>query len=199
MTLLVAPVLFHLFRKVHEQLFPFADPLRSAGGWIQLIALLVTLWLMSFAVRLHSPQLLKKIWKNRSLPPPKPYSSHLLMGFFTWFVGFPIVLAIGQCADLFIDLVFGVTQYEQVAVRYLKMTLSSPSLLALALSTILFMAPIIEEFLFKVASKPSSNGFFPLGMPLCSPPSALLSFILLQAKGSAIFLSFSPSSLLPSF
>src|SRR4029077_13952502 len=56
---------------------------------------------------------------------------------------------IGQIFDLIIYLPFGVVNYEQVAVRYLKTTLASPSMLVIALILILLAAPVVEEFLFR--------------------------------------------------
>jgi uncharacterized protein len=71
------------------------------------------------------------------------------MGVLTWIISFPLVIAVGQFADLLLYLFFKYENYEQVAVRYLKTTLGSPPMLAIALFTILIAAPIIEEFLFR--------------------------------------------------
>lgn len=92
---------------------------------------------------------MKKIWKNTSIPYCKPIYYDIGLGILTWLLSFPIAEAVGNFFDLAIYLAAGAEMYEQVAVRYLKNTLSSPSQLMIALSTILVIAPTIEEFLFR--------------------------------------------------
>ena len=58
-------------------------------------------------------------------------------------------MVVGQTADLLLYVLFGFEGYEQVAVQYLKMTLTSPLLLSVALFTVIITAPVIEEFLFR--------------------------------------------------
>lgn len=91
----------------------------------------------------------RKVWKNYSSPNTQPIYKDIALGILTWILSFPVVAALGQILDLFIYLVFGVENYEQVAVRYLKTTMGSPTQLVFALITILVLAPTIEEFLFR--------------------------------------------------
>ena len=79
------------------------------------------------------------------------------MGILTWFISFPLVGAISQLADLIVYFIFGIVKYEQVAVRYLKMTLQSPPMLVIALILIILAAPVIEEFFY-------SGGFCKVGL-----------------------------------
>lgn len=62
---------------------------------------------------------------------------------------FPIVSLIGQLTDTFLYLVFDVKGYEQLAVTFLKKTLSSPIALMGSLISIVVLAPITEELLFR--------------------------------------------------
>jgi membrane protease YdiL (CAAX protease family) len=56
----------------------------------------------------------------------------------------------------------GLENYEQVAVRYLKLALSSPSMLMIALFMVLFAAPAIEEFLFRGLLQTCLKRFMPI-------------------------------------
>ncbi|MBS0616389.1 MAG: CPBP family intramembrane metalloprotease [Verrucomicrobia bacterium] len=91
----------------------------------------------------------RKVWKNTSAPHAEPIYIDIAMGMMTWVLSFPFVVVVGQLLDFFIYAIFGVENYEQVAVRYLKTTMGSPSQLIFALGTILLLAPAIEEFLFR--------------------------------------------------
>jgi uncharacterized protein len=62
---------------------------------------------------------------------------------------FPIVSLIGQLSDTFLYLVFDVKGYEQLAVTFLKKTLSSPIALFGSLMSIVVLAPLTEELLFR--------------------------------------------------
>ena len=91
---------------------------------------------------------MRAVWK-RSLSPPTLIRKDFGMGVIAWAVSFPLVSIIGTIADMLINLLFGQQQYEQVAVRYLKTSLSSELPMILALVTIILIAPFLEEFLFR--------------------------------------------------
>ena len=67
----------------------------------------------------------------------------------TWVLAVPITVIVEQLADIVVYALFGLENYEQEAVRYLKAALNSPSRLTAALLLILGAAPLIEEFLFR--------------------------------------------------
>jgi membrane protease YdiL (CAAX protease family) len=143
MTMLVAPGLIQL-------ILLFGVELPAAFfGWFQLGILVTIFALFYLHCKAQSPTLFKKIWKDRSIAHPRPVIVDFLIGVMTWFIAFPLVIAIGELADMILHLFFGFESYEQVAVRYLKTTLESPSMLSIALFTILIAAPVIEEFLFR--------------------------------------------------
>ena len=99
--------------------------------------------------RIEDSALFKRIIKNRSAPQALSISADIAMGVLTWFIAFPCVLLIGEIADMIVYALFGMQNYEQVAVRYLKMNLSSLEALFIPLFIILLAAPAIEEFLFR--------------------------------------------------
>lgn len=144
MTMLVAPLLAQLVRS-----FVSPSHLNAVLGVMQLLFLLAMLILFYLFCRSQHSDLFKKIWKNRSFSHVSPISVDIGMGLLAWILSFPFVIAVGQLADLLLHVFFGFENYEQVAVVYLKGTLSSPFLLTIALLTILLAAPIIEEFLFR--------------------------------------------------
>ena len=95
-------------------------------------------------------EMFSRIWKS----PLTTYTSPIQdigIGIVSYVFAFPIVAVVGQFFDLILYLIFSLENYEQVAVRYLKNTLESPAQLALALISILVIAPILEEFLFRGA------------------------------------------------
>ena len=143
MTMLAAPGLIQLILLTSTNLSSIVF------GGIQLGTLLVLFALFYLYCKAQSPTLFKKIWKDRSIPHPKSIAVDFFMGVMTWIIAFPLVIAVGELADMILYLFFGFESYEQVAVRYLKTTLGSPSMLSIALFTILIAAPVIEEFLFR--------------------------------------------------
>lgn len=148
MTMLVAPILARMFLSFYAIFFKSQLP-ATFLGWIQLFVLLSIILLFYLYSKAQEPELFKRIWKDRKIPHPKPILTDFLMGVMTWVISFPLVIALGQFADLVLYLLYKYENYEQVAVRYLKTTLGSPPMLAVALFTILIAAPIIEEFLFR--------------------------------------------------
>jgi uncharacterized protein len=148
MTMLVAPILVHLIKSSYA-LFSNENLPLSVLGWVQMFTLIGIFLLFYLFSKTQDPHLFKKIWKDQSNPHSKPILTDFLMGVMTWFISFPLVIAVGQLADMLLYFFFGFESYEQVAVRYLKTTLNSPQMLAIALFTILLAAPVIEEFLFR--------------------------------------------------
>ena len=145
MTMLVAPLFVHLMRVMFKnKSFPVA-----ILGWVQLLTLAGIFLLFYLYAKTVTPGFFGKIWKDRSIPHSKPIWTDFLMGVMSWLIGFPLVVLVGQIADLLLYYFFGFENYEQVAVHYLKTTLQSPPMLTVALFTILIAAPIIEEFLFR--------------------------------------------------
>lgn len=148
MTTAVGPLLVHLLRQIYA-LLSLGFPPQAWVGWIQMV-LLMTIFLLFFLYsKAYAPGLFQSVWKDHGIVDPKPVLSDFFIGIATWFIGYPVVLCVGQIADFLLHILFGFQSFEQVAVRYLKNNLSSPPLLVVALFTILIAAPVIEEFLFR--------------------------------------------------
>ncbi|CAM0117372.1 lysostaphin resistance A-like protein [Rhabdochlamydiaceae symbiont of Dictyostelium giganteum] len=71
------------------------------------------------------------------------------IGCLTWFMAFPFVAAINQLCDTALFPFFDGKPYEQAAVAYLKHNLETPLQAFFALTSIVIIAPVIEEFLFR--------------------------------------------------
>lgn len=113
----------------------------------QLVTVLVTLLFFALFCYGQNRQTIKRIWKDRTHP--SSIGQDILIGALVWLLSFPIVSVIGQLADLLTFSIFGIQEYEQVAVSFLRKTLESPAMASAALFTILLAAPVIEEFLFR--------------------------------------------------
>ncbi len=146
-TIGVASVLSYLVREIYGiKQIPVPPIVMS---WLQLLIFGIILLFLVLYSRTLEKTLIRKIWKDWSIPNAKPIIWDIALGSLTWVLSFPLVIVVGQIADLLLTIFCGFEAYEQVAVRYLKTTLSSPEMLTIALMTILIAAPIIEEFLFR--------------------------------------------------
>ncbi len=143
--LVIAPILGKIFMRIQGT---NALSLASAG-LLQLVTMALILLFLILYTATQNPVAMRQLWFGQDKPSSKRMVQNLCLGIVTWFVAFPLVVAVGQLCDLIIYLFFGVENYEQVAVRFLKMALASPYLLTIALVTIIAVAPVIEEWLFR--------------------------------------------------
>jgi len=89
-----------------------------------------------------------KIWKNRT-PPSNPVLLDFAIGIFAWLLSFPIVSVISEIVDKILQSIFGLEYYEQTAVKFVKAAMSSPISLTFAILSVLVLAPLMEELLFR--------------------------------------------------
>ncbi len=127
----------------------------GASPSLNLIILLQSLLILSMVItlfvycRTFAKGVFTKVWKNTGQLVPTSPLFDFCLGVTAWFIAFPVVQVVGQFFDLILFLFFNLETYEQVAVRYLKTALQSPFLTMLALTSIVIVAPIVEEFLFR--------------------------------------------------
>jgi membrane protease YdiL (CAAX protease family) len=114
---------------------------------------LIGFMLVGFYVYCHTQakDVFAKIWKNPDVQPPTSPLYDFILGVMAWLVAFPVVQVVGQLMDMFLLVIFRFEGYEQVAVKYLKTTLENPAMTILALISIVIIAPLVEEFLFRGA------------------------------------------------
>lgn len=69
---------------------------------------------------------------------------------YAWILAFPLVLFMSQMLEIVIFKIFQVTQLpDQIAVKFLKSTFEDPIYFILAVISIIILAPLIEETLFR--------------------------------------------------
>jgi len=124
----------------------FAKPSILVLGWMQFaISLFSGICLLIFC-SLQDLSQMRRMWKEEK-------GSSVLydmgIGVVSWIIAFPFVAFLSQLSDLFLFYFFGTESYEQEAVRFLKMMMSTPSLIALATIMIIGIAPVFEELLFR--------------------------------------------------
>lgn len=114
---------------------------------IQFAALLVIFLGAIIFIRCQDRQLYAKIWKDKSQP--LSFFKDFGFGILTWFICFPLVTILGEIIEKIVQLIFGLKEYEQAAVRFMKLAKVSPFSLICALASVILLAPLIEEFLFR--------------------------------------------------
>ena len=90
----------------------------------------------------------KRIWKNGPCTSSSLFTD-LGLGALCWFLSFPVVAVVNHFSDLIVTWIFGKNHYEQAAVRFVKMSMGSPLSIFMALISVIILAPVIEEFLFR--------------------------------------------------
>lgn len=93
---------------------------------------------------------MQKIWKDKTFPNNLSLKEDLEIGFISWVIAMPVVASITTLTEILVSL-FLVSPHknEQIAVKYLKNSLSDPGSTAVAFFSILVVAPLLEEFLFR--------------------------------------------------
>ena len=147
MTLLGLPILIALSKLIYPLIVPKAPFPVFILSWLQLFVITTTFFLIRAVLSSQNKTIWKHIWKKPSCN--QFLAQDIGMGILTWVISFPIVIAVGQLFDFILYLFFHLETYEQVAVRYLKKSIYSPSQLIPALIMIALAAPIIEELLFR--------------------------------------------------
>jgi hypothetical protein len=125
----------------------------TTGMIVFLQFVLIAFMLIGFYVYCHTQAkgVFIRIWKNPAVQPSTSPLYDFLFGAAAWLVAFPVVQVVGQLFDMILFVIFRFEGYEQVAVKYLKTTLESPAMAVLALISIVIIAPVVEEFLFRGA------------------------------------------------
>jgi hypothetical protein len=143
MILVVIP---HIRSSILSLAFPLT-PKPATFELIQFFSLLVTAAALLGLSTLIDPHAMRAIWKNRLRH--DSLGKDIAIGFAAWCISMPIVAFASQLLDLVISLLVQTEGPDQVAVRYFKSTFGSPGQMTIALFTILIMAPVLEEFLFR--------------------------------------------------
>ncbi|MBS0628977.1 MAG: CPBP family intramembrane metalloprotease [Verrucomicrobia bacterium] len=91
----------------------------------------------------------RKIWKDRTHTPSSSIWLDLWIGGITWLMSFPLVSILIDLLDVVMKQLFQLEDYEQNAVKFVKVAMNTPLSLTFALLSVLIMAPLLEEFIFR--------------------------------------------------
>lgn len=132
-------------------LFSFKESLSSLslmtlaqfGSALSLVLLLIVFSLI------ESKQSNAAIWFGRAKPSWTFFRKNIGTGVLTWTLCFPIALFFGSLTQFLGTHFWGILPQEQVAVQFLRLISESRLLTILTLFSILIVAPIIEEWVFR--------------------------------------------------
>jgi len=130
----IAPFLIHLF-----QPYLLKNPLESLSLFQLLFVTLVSSFLICYL----------KFRKISLITRPDSFFQALVKVALYLLVIFPLVSLIGQVVDTLLYVYFNVKGYEQVAVTFLKKSIEQPFTLACSFISIVILAPLTEELLFR--------------------------------------------------
>ncbi len=125
---------------------------------IQFFLVILMFATLLFYIRVEGSTAMKSAMKN-----PESSSSKFKdfgLGILIWLVAFPWVGVASQIFDLILKIFFNYESYEQVAVKYLKDNLQSTPQTIVALISIVIIAPIVEEILFRGTLQQYLKKFF---------------------------------------
>ncbi|MDN3506233.1 MAG: CPBP family intramembrane metalloprotease [Simkaniaceae bacterium] len=115
---------------------------------VQVGGMAISFYLLQLFLYKQDRSLYQKIWKNRERPPANPIEGDLGLGFLAWFLSFPFVSILGEVLDKVLKS-YGLDGYEQTAVKFVKAAMGSPFSIFFVLVSVLILAPLIEEYLFR--------------------------------------------------
>ena len=116
---------------------------------IQCTVMIIIFVLLQFFMRHQDAHTFHKIWKNKENTPCYPIEFDFGLGVVSWFLIFPAVTVLSEVIEKILGLFFQLKDYEQTAVKFVKAAKQAPLSLVFALLSVLILAPIIEEFLFR--------------------------------------------------
>ncbi len=124
-------------------------PIFHGSIFAQVAAFFVTATLCFIYSLICNPKQILRALKDKNFPGTAPFKKDAEIGLFSFIVALPVVSAITSLTEILTSLFTSPTNKEQVAVKFLKESLAHPSTAIVALFSILIVAPLLEEFLFR--------------------------------------------------
>lgn len=121
----------------------------NAKLWLVSLNIWLTIPVLGYVFRELKPSTLLCVLESDAVETKSEWVYNLSLGAFTWFICYPVVNFLNLILSEALKVFFHLPETDQVAVKLLKMTFSSPTLLAFYLSAIVLIVPIIEEFIFR--------------------------------------------------
>ena len=146
----VAPLLYNISLNLSRSIgWDIFNDQKAKLILLQTLDIIANLFFLSLYISFQKKGSLKAIWKDPQMNSQGSYFYDILLGFFTWFIAFPVIVAINSICELINNLVFKSVEIDQVAVKFLKLSASSLTTVILSVAMILLIAPLVEEFLFR--------------------------------------------------
>lgn len=115
--------------------------------WLNFLSSIIALSLIMFFSLFLPHGTMRKIWIRTN---QSHYFKYLRFAFLSFVIGFPLVIFFNDVLDFFLTWFFNIQELpEQLAVRFLKMTFQYPLFLIFSIITIVALAPMLEEILFR--------------------------------------------------
>lgn len=145
-----APFLFKLVLKLSDSMhWTLFNDQRTRMILLQTLDILANIALLSLYLAFQRKGSVKALWKDPQMHASSSYFYDILMGFFTWFISFPLIVSINALCEFINRHVFHWQEVDQVAVKFLKLSASSVTTVVISIAMIIIAAPVIEEFLFR--------------------------------------------------
>ncbi len=118
-------------------------------GWVNLFLQAISLGAILFFTSFFFPGVLRKIFLPLDVE-QRQWSKAIGMGFLGCIIALPLVHFVSNSFDVLMYLIYKVQHLpDQQAVRFLKAAMESPFSFVLALISIIILAPLLEEVLFR--------------------------------------------------
>lgn len=146
--LLIVPIMArYILRILHSQNDQITTLPINIVAIFQVGTMLVIFLAITIFICFSDRALLGKIWKDKT--EPFSFFKDFGAGILTWFLCFPLVTILGEGIEKIVRFIFGIKVYEQAAVRFMKLASVSPFSLICAMISVIVLAPLIEEFIFR--------------------------------------------------
>lgn len=117
------------------------DPVQR--GWFNLLAIFCVLVAMLFCLKVIGKEKRQLVWGNWKKV------GNIFFGIMTWFIAYPWVVVVSQLIGILLQVSYKGPHVDQVAVKYVKETITHPYLLGFTIFSIVAIVPVIEELLFR--------------------------------------------------
>ncbi len=150
LALLLAPISAKLLMVLIHKAYPDVTslPITILTALQFCVMIVIFLFLIGYSKSL-SANFLQDIWNPKKRMEGRPIEFSFGIGVASWFLAFPLASVIAEFIDHIVQSVFGLSHYEQTAVQFVKAAAEVPTALTFAFASVLIMAPLIEEFLFR--------------------------------------------------
>lgn len=153
-TLIVAPLVAllwlsyqtgHFIEMNHHSIDP------TMHGWLNAATIVISAASVLLYSLLLPPQTQSAVWGSRAFSGITRTVQDIMTGMAAWLISYPLVVIIGQVVAVISIYIFHhePSHIDQVAVKYLKSTMSDPFLFGVTVTLIIFVVPLLEEILFR--------------------------------------------------